>query len=240
MEYRLKSYVADFRNRFGYNSTEPIGFNSLLQKLDILSIFKPLSEDFSGLSIKDGDSRFMLVNCNHSVGRQNFTIGHELYHLFYDKDFTPHKCQTGLFPRKNGNERMADIFASYLLLPEEGILQLISDEELGKDQIKLATLLRIEQTYGSSRAALLNQLSKMDLASKSFVEKYSIQIKTGARQHGYSVDLYEYTGAKAILGTFGSLANKLFEKDQISESHYQELMLSIGIDVNEIVSDEEN
>lgn len=240
MEYRLKSYVADFRNHSGYNSTEPVNFISLLQKLDILTVFKLLSEDFSGLSIKDGENRFMLVNSNHSVGRQNFTIGHELYHLFYDKEFVPHKCQTGLFPKKNTNERMADIFASHLLLPEDGIIRLIPDEEMGKDKIKLATLLKIEQTYGSSRAALLTQLEKMGLTSKGFDKKYLTSVKTGARQHGYSIDLYERTNEKAILGTYGSLATKLYEKDQISESHYQELMKSIGVDVNEISTDEDN
>jgi len=240
MEYLLKSYVVQFRNQFGYNSTEPINFNSLLQRIDLLTVFKPLSDDFSGLSFKRYESRFMLINSNHSVGRQNFTIGHELYHLYFDKDFTPHKCQTGQFPKKDHTERMADIFASYLLLPEEGILQIVPEEELGKDKIRLATLLKIEQMYGSSRAALLNQLLKMDLASKSFMTRYSTMVKAGARQHGYSTELYEPTGEKAILGTFGSLANKLYENDCISESHYHELMLSIGIDVSEIVDDEED
>lgn len=240
MEYRLKSYAADFRNKFGYNSTEPINFISLLKRLDILTLFKNLSDDFSGLSMKEQESRFMLVNSSHSIGRQNFTICHELYHLYYDSDFTPHKCHTGLFPKRDINERMADLFASHLLLPESGIIQLISEEELKKDQIRLASLLKIEQTYGSSRSALLYRLSKMDLISSSFKEKYSQNVKSGAHQLGYSIDLYEATAERAIMGTYGSLANKLYENDRISESHYQELMLSIGIDLNEIVPDEEH
>lgn len=238
MKYLLKSQVLDFRNKWGYNSSEPIDFISLLQRLDLLTVFKPLSDDFSGLSFKLDESRFMLINSNHSLGRQNFTIGHELYHLYYDKEFTPHKCHTGRFPKKDSAERMADIFASYLLLPEEGILQIIPEKELGKDQIRLATLLKIEQTYGSSRSALLYQLSKMDLATNQYVERYTTQVKTGAHQHGYSIELYEPTKEKAILGTFGSLALKLFENDQISESHYHELMLSIGVDVSEMMADE--
>jgi len=240
MEYKLKSDVVDFRNRFGYNSIEPINFNSLLQRLDIITVFKPLSENFSGLSFKSKEDRFMLVNCNHSVGRQSFTIGHELYHLYYDKEFVPHICQTGLFSKKNKNETMADIFASHLLLPEDGIFRLIPEVEVGKDLITLATLLKIEQTYGSSRAALLKQLSKMDLVSKIFEEKYLLKVRFGARQYGYSTDLYEKTEESAILGTYGSLANKLFQNNKISESLYQELMLSIGIDVNELFTDEEH
>ena len=240
MEYRLKSYVTDFRSRFGYNSTEPVNFISLLQKLDIIALFRPLSEGFSGLSIKSGENRFILVNSQNSVGRQNFTIGHELYHLYYDKEFIPHKCQTGLFPKKDINERMADLFAAYLLLPEDGITRLIPEEEMGKDLINLATLLKIEQTFGSSRGALLKQLEKMELASKFFIEKYSVQIKTGARLYGYPTDLYEPTPERAILGTYGSLANKLYEKERISEGHYLELMSSIGVDIFEIFKDEEH
>lgn len=110
MEYKLKSDVADFRNRFGYNSIEPINFNSLLQRLDIITVFKPLSENFSGLSFKRNEDRFMLVNCNHSVGRQSFTIGHELYHLYYDKEFVPHICQTGLFSKKKIKMRRWPIY----------------------------------------------------------------------------------------------------------------------------------
>jgi Zn-dependent peptidase ImmA (M78 family) len=240
MEYKLRSNVADFRNRFGYNGFEPINFNSLLQRLDIITIFKPLSENFSGLSLKNGEERFMLVNCNHPVGRQNFTIGHELYHLYYDKEFLPHICQTGLFPKKNVNERMADIFSSYLLLPDDGIFRLIPEEEIGKDLITLSTLLKIEQTYGSSRAALLKQLIKMDLLSKSFEEKYILQVKLGAQQYGYSTDLYKGSEERSILGTYGSLANKLYQNNRISESLFNELMLSIGIDMNELVPDEEH
>ena len=240
MDYKTRIDTMDFRNRYGYNVTEPINLISLLHRLDILAIFKPLSEDFSGISIKIDNNRFMMVNCDHSLGRQNFTIAHELYHLYLDKSFEPHKCQTGLFPKNNPTERIADNFAAQLLLPEEGLLQLIPEGEMEKDKIQLATILKLEQTYGSSRLALLNQLTKMGMTTKGFDEKYQKSVKTIARQHGYSIDLYEPTTEKAILGTFGSLATKLFEKDQISESHYLELMMSIGIDVNEISTDDEH
>lgn len=240
MDYKTRIDTMDFRNRYGYNVTEPINFISLLNRLDILAIFKPLSEDFSGISIKIDNNRFMMVNCDHSLGRQNFTIAHELYHLYFDKSFEPHKCQTGLFPKNKPGERIADNFAAQLLLPEEGLLQLIPENELEKDKIQLSTILKLEQTYGSSRLALLNQLGKMELTSKGFAEKYQTSVKTIARQHGYSIDLYEPTAEKAILGTYGSLATKLFEKEQISESHYLELMMSIGVDVNETSIDDEH
>jgi Zn-dependent peptidase ImmA (M78 family) len=240
MERKLKLFASDFRRKAGYNHTEPVNFMILLKQLDILALFRPLSADFSGLSVKDGDNRFMLVNCNHSLGRQNFTIGHELYHLYFDKGFVPHKCNTGLFPGRNPNERMADIFASHLMLPEEGILQYIPEKELTKDAIKLPTLLKIEQTYCSSRKALLYQLSKMMLISKEYNDLFSVNVQSGARQFGYPLDLYHPTTENALVGAYGALANKLFEQDKISEGHFRELMMAIGIDINDIPDDEKS
>lgn len=238
MEFKLKSYTVEFRNRYGYNSSEPIDFISLLQQLDIITVFRNCN-DFSGLSIKEDDNCFMLVNAAHSIGRQNFTIGHELYHLFYDKEFKTHKCNVGLFPTKDKNERMADIFASHLLIPEEGISRMIPDAEDGKDKLSLATILKIEQTYNCSRTALLKQLYKMKYISKEFHEKYAQNIKRGAISHGYSTKLYEPGEEKALLGSYGSLAHKLFDEEKISEGHFNELMMAIGVDINEIQSNDD-
>jgi Zn-dependent peptidase ImmA (M78 family) len=240
MEQKLKALATEFRNQFGYNSTEPINYLSLLQRLDVLTVFKPLNDDFSGLSYKDGENRFMMVNSTQSVGRQNFTIVHELYHLYYDKNFIPHKCKTGIFPRKNQNEFWADIFASHLLLPTDGIARMIPDDEYDKDSIRLGTLLKIEQTYRSSRAALLAQLGKMGLASKAYKEEYSTGVKSSALHYGYSTDLYEPSAETKVVGAYGNLANRLYEEDKISEGHYRELLMAIGVDINEIREDEED
>lgn len=239
MEFKLKAQAANFRNRFGYSNTEPIDFKSLLWKLDILTVFNPLGEDFSGLSILADDAMFILVNSSQSMGRQNFTICHELYHLFYDKDFVPHKCNTGRFSTKDSNELKADIFASFLLLPEDGITDMIPEWEMAQDNIQLPTLLKIEQAYGSSRMALLIRLLSMKLITQSFVDKYSTNIFKNARQYGYSHALYTSTNERLIIGPYATLANKLFDKNKISEGHYRELLAAIGIDINEIISDEE-
>jgi Zn-dependent peptidase ImmA (M78 family) len=238
MELKLKLYASELRRKAGYNSIEPVNFMILLKQLDVLTLFSPLSQDFSGLSIKEGHNRFMLINCNHSLGRQNFTIGHELYHLYFDKDFVPHKCNAGLFPARNANERLADIFASHLLLPGEGILLYIPEKELIKNAIKLPTLLKIEQTYCSSRKALLHQLSEMELISREYIDHFSLNVQSGARQYGYSLELYNPTVANALVGAYGSLANKLLEQDKISEGHFSELMSAIGIDINDTPTDE--
>lgn len=238
MEYKLRADAANFRNRHGYNHTEPIDFISFLQRLDIIVLFKHLDENFSGLSYKDEYGCFMLINCKHPLGRQNFTICHELYHLFYDGESSSHICKTGKGLKNIDNERNADIFASHLLLPEDGIIGMIGDDEQSKDAIKPGTILKIEQTYGSSRTALINRLKSMGLISANYAETFLKQVKAGAVLFGYPTKLYEETPEHALLGTYGSLANRLFNEEKITESMYHELMLTIGIDVTEIETDE--
>lgn len=239
MQFKLKANATNFRSRFGYSNTEPIDFRSLLRKLDILTVFHPLGENFSGLSIKVDDNFFILVNSRQSVGRQNFTIGHELYHLFYETNFEPHKCQVGRFPKKDEGELKADFFASFLLLPEDGIINMIPESEMEQDTIQLSTLLKIEHTYGSSRLALLRRLLNMKVITQKSYEDYSVHILKNAAQYGYSTELYKPTNEEIIIGPYGTLANKLYDTNRISEGHYRELLAAIGIDINEMPSDEE-
>lgn len=242
MELVLKKHSVNFRSRFGLNGIEPIAFVPLLQRLGVIALFRPLDDDFSGLSYRKEQDYFMLINSNQSLGRQNFTIAHELYHLFYDEHFTPHVCKTGLFPKgKNGiNERWADIFASNLLMPEEGIIQQIPVDEVEKNKITLLTLLRIEQSYGTSRSALLVQLEKNGLIDKSYSAQFKTNIKRSALMYGYNTALYEKTAPHSIFGTYGSLANKLFDEEKISEGHFNELLKVIGIDAEELRDYEED
>jgi hypothetical protein len=77
-EILIKKAVAEFRDKSDLTQSEPVKTPALLLKLNVITVFRPLSDNFSGAAIKIDNVRFMLVNSNHSVGRQNFTIGHEL------------------------------------------------------------------------------------------------------------------------------------------------------------------
>lgn len=231
MLYNIKKEASEFRNRFGIGNTEAIRLTSLLLKLNVITVFRELSEGFSGMSVIASDKKFMLVNSAHSIGRQHFTICHELYHLYFDKDFTPHACNTGTFNKTNEREYFADVFASYFLMPDDGIIALIPDIELGKDKLKPETILKIEQYFSCSRAALLYRLKELNQISPKTYDLYSHNVKYTARQYGYPVTLYEKGNNGLVLGDFGTLAKQLFDIEKISEGHYTSLMHSIGIDV---------
>ena len=51
--------VSDFRQRVGLSDTQSVNLKSLLLKLNVLTVYRPLSKDFSGMSLKSpGGERF--------------------------------------------------------------------------------------------------------------------------------------------------------------------------------------
>jgi Zn-dependent peptidase ImmA (M78 family) len=238
-EIATTTLASRFRHDNKLSLEEPINFRSLLYSLNIITVFKPLSRGFSGMSQKTEECNFMLINNNHSLGKQNFTICHELYHIYYQDDFTSMICDTGNFNKKNKIEYRADCFAADLLLPEFGILELIPSNESRLNLISLQTLLKIEHYYFCSRSALLYRLKTMNLIDGEFYDKYSKNVKKGAFENGYSLDIYQPSNQEMkVIGTYGEKAKTLFDIEKISESHYVSLMQDIGIDLDENIEND--
>lgn len=241
MHYKIEKEASEFRAKYGFAHFDPIRLKSLLIKLNVITLFKPLSENFSGMAVKVGNARFMLINSNHSLGRQHFSISHELYHLFIQENFAPHHCSAGAFNRTDSTEYQADLFAAHLLMPKEGIISLIPDHELGKDKVSLETILKIEHYFSCSRNALLVRLRELGLISSRSINNYKSDIILSAKKYGYDDSLYQPGNKNVVIGDFGSLAKRLFDKEKISEGQYLELMNSIGFDaLNNTNADEVN
>ena len=229
-----------FRSENGLSAYEPIHLQSLLLRKEVVTLFRPL-ENLSGMAVKCGEARFMLVNQERSIGHQHFTIAHELYHLFIQENFSSQKCVTGLFERQTDpEEKKADLFAASLLMPRDGILQLIPKEELNRDKVSLITVVKLEQNFSVSRMAILQRLKEIDLITNKLFTPYSQNVKQSALRSGFPIHLYQRGNENRVVGSYGSVAKKLFEKDKISESFYIELMNDIGIDPLENPRDEDD
>lgn len=210
-----------FRTNAGMSMTEPVNVKTILRKLRILTMYRPLSENSFGISIKTDGAMFMMVNSNSTRGRQHFTIAHELYHLFYDENPEPHVC-CGV---ATGVEKDANLFASALLMPREGLLQEISEQEIRQHKVDMATVLRLEQLFGVSRMSLLVRLKDMGIISEGMLQELnSFGIKETARAYGYDTSLYESGNEGVVIGDFGEKAKRLFDEGRISEGHYVELL----------------
>ncbi len=219
-----------FENRI--SETEAVSLKSLLRYLGVLTVYRPLSDKAYGLSLKSpGNDRFMLVNSNNSRARQHFTIAHELYHLYYDKNPRPHLCSDEI---KDDEEFNADLFASSLLMPESGILLMLNGENLKKNQITLAQVIKLEQYFGVSRYSLLLRLKKLGFINETRLRELQIiPVKTSSLEYGYGIALYEPGNRNLVIGNYGEKARLLFEKEIISEGHYNELLNLIRNGENE-------
>mgnify|MGYP001026368270 CR=1 FL=1 len=242
----IEKKASQFRDINGFGSNDSILLKSLLFKLDVLAVFRPFSPGFSGMAIKTNQKkdvkRFILINSNKSLGHQHFTICHELYHLFIQDGFESMVCTVGMFDKKEKEEYNADIFASNLLMPENGIKSLIPDNEFGKDKLKLGTILKIEQYFSCSRSALLYRLKNLGLITSISYDNYNQNVRRSAVEFGYSTSLYEAGNHNKVIGNYGSLAKELFDSEKISESHYHSLLTDLGINLEllEQYDNEEN
>lgn len=215
--------AAKFRYENNFSQSEPVNPKTLIRKLGITAVYRPLSENSFGISCKSSTGKmFMLINCKSTRGRQHFTIAHELYHLCFDENPTPHMCCGG---PAIGEEKSANRFASALLMPRDGILACVSGAEITSHNLSIATVLRMEQLFGVSRRTLLIRLRDLDLISAARYEELdSMPVKDTAREWGYDTSLYESGNAGLVIGDFGEKARRLFESGKISEGHYNELM----------------
>ena len=224
----IEQLALKMRAQAGLNPSEPIHTKTLLRKLGVMAIYRPLSEKACGLSMRsaDGSGKFMLINSNNSRGRQHFTICHELFHLFYDEEPKPHICGTPGMEREPA-EINANAFASALLLPQAGVLESIPSEEIMNRRITTATMLRVEQLFGVSHQSLCYCLRHLRLLTEEELQTHleeSKVIQDIATEYGYDLSLYQPGNEGVVIGDFGEKARLLYEQERISEGHYVELL----------------
>lgn len=220
----VENLANKLRGEWGVSESEPLHTKTILRKLNILALYRPLSDQSCGLSIKTKDGKcFMLINSNSTRGRQHFTIAHELYHLYVDEHPVPHFCsETG---DKDPKEKIADLFASCLLMPKNGILMNIPDSEIVSRSVSMATVLRLEQLFGVSHQAMAYRLKRLKLISEDQLQTFlNMNIKEVTAQYGIDQTLYQSGNEGLVIGDYGSKARILYENDKISEGHYNELM----------------
>lgn len=241
---RVTNFANQLRSELGLLSTEPVSIHHLLRKKNIIASFQPLSKGFEGMAVKlAGEGRggkcFMLINTSSIYCRQRFTACHEVYHLLYQDDFTVSYDVDDASGSRDGEEHKADFFARCLLLPTDGLWQLIPESEYKKDAISLATILRLEQTYRCSRLCLLLQLKEMGAITDATIDKYQHQVIRSAAEYGYDTSLYKPTLSKELIGDYNVKARKLYDEGRISQAKYFSLLYDMGIDLGKEMGDGE-
>lgn len=68
IEYRANK----FREEHGLTPTEPVDVYKLLAKLNVITVFKEMTEEFSGMAVKNNTGNFMMVNSGDIFGPATF------------------------------------------------------------------------------------------------------------------------------------------------------------------------
>lgn len=233
MDHIIKKQAFEFRARNEERKYSPIDCYNLLKKLNVLTVFLPGGTDskVSGMALKTGEHRFIMVNSDMSLGRQHFTICHELYHLFIQENFVSATCNPASFNKKNKVEYMADLFAMYLLMPEETIYSMIPEEEFESSSISYQTLFQIEKDLQCSHKALINRLLNLGIIKRERYEDLNaIDVKNEARELGFDIALYSSGNEHRVIGDYEKIAQMAFDTEKISESHYVSLLQDIFLE----------
>ena len=190
--------------------------------------FNGLDEDSStGSDFESKISSDMLIgiNSNMSIGRQNFTLAHELYHLLYEENKNNFViCD---YSSESESEIEANIFASYLLIPYEGLKRYVKNMNISK--WSLDDVIAAEQYYQISHMALLFRLVEQNfITEEESLEFQNVKISHEARIRGFNDDLYYPSPEDRkyfSLGNYVKSVGKAYSSNKISVGKKDELLL---------------
>ncbi len=224
------------RSSLGLKEDEPIG--------DIIGLVESASikiktqafdlKNFFGFSISESDGGPAIVVNNSSkisIERQIFTVAHELGHLIlHPKAYDPIKND-----EPDQEEKEADIFAGYFLMPAEAFKKKFN-ESYGLGFVD--RVLHIKRFFCVSYQAVLHRLSDMGLGdygklSAKFHAIYKCQYGESLTLHKEPFPLVKPDFVEDYLM---SLVRKALDKTEITVSRAAEILNVSLMDMREIIN----
>lgn len=226
----LSNKALNLRKRLGEDGESPVDIFKLVQKIENLTlVFYPLGTNISGVCYKGETSNIIVINSDMSVGRQRFSLAHELYHLYFD-DSTVNAVSPITIGSGDENEKKADQFASYFLIPSSSLYDMIKDikENEYRKELTIEDVIKVEQYYGVSHMAMIYRLSNEGYLESEQIKDMKIGIVETAAKLGYDTTLYRSSPENKksiVLGRYIISSKKLLEKEMISQGKYESLLL---------------
>ena len=223
-EVKARQLAIDTRLKLGLQSTEHFDVYRAVSSLGITCVKRPLESSISGATLKTNKVKVILVNSSKTLGHQNFTVAHEIYHCLYDENLVSRACKTESFDRVSDSEQVADLFATHLLMPEDAIFNQLRLRKKLDVKLTLADIINLEQFFGVSRKAMCWRLENLKLITRDENDRCCVNVIQGARLLGKNTDLYKSTDDKAIISDYAEKASEALQKNLITESRYEEIL----------------
>jgi Zn-dependent peptidase ImmA (M78 family)/transcriptional regulator with XRE-family HTH domain len=151
----------------------------------------PLGEDLgtapSGLFYNHPSVGFsVVVNSNMSLGRQVFTVAHELAHAFFHSRSLD--VVVSMSGAEVGRERFADAFAGELLVPGDELRRLVAEQALWSGRVGPRAVAHLQRHFGVSYATVRVRLLQERLITRTeFAELAEVSPSRLAKALGYPI-----------------------------------------------------
>ncbi len=213
------------RHEWGIESFASINIRSLVYSniRNLTVLWFPMKKNISGCCSRTKEDKVIFINTNHSIGRQNFTLAHELYHLLYEDidDF----IVCGL-NNNSQSEKNADDFASSLLMPDSALYWFKNKNQI--EDWSLDDVIMCEQYYQVSHEAMLIRLKKIGWISQKQFDDFQGDIINSAGKLGVDTDLYKPSPENQKYSSIGEiirLTEKAYDEKKITGGKRREILL---------------
>ncbi|MEB7998527.1 ImmA/IrrE family metallo-endopeptidase [Staphylococcus saprophyticus] len=204
------------------NSTE------LLSDMGYYIIKAEAPKNLSGFYMKKDRFPFIFVNTNHSLGRQNFSLWHEVYH-----DFMDHQNGISDFGSNKLEEREAEIFAGIILLPDQELKKWTKLYDIKKPYI----IAQMSVYYQMSFNAVVirgMQLGEIDFDTFKQLKELSIienqqQLQSVYEETNLTTSVLKPTHDIKISPNIMSILQNNYENNLISSDKINEIIKKIEV-----------
>jgi Zn-dependent peptidase ImmA (M78 family)/transcriptional regulator with XRE-family HTH domain len=170
-DYRQAGHLAEsFQRTLLLGDIPSASVKQILEEKFYVKIFHL---EFCGSTISTVSKEFgpaILLNSKSKVWRRNFDLGHELFHLLTWQIFR--EADAGEHEPSEFEEKLANAFASRLLLPTDTVKDKIEQAADQKKQISFKALDEIAREFGVSLEALLWRMLYLNNKSAEDIEGY--------------------------------------------------------------------
>lgn len=222
MDYLAK----EARARLGEDACSPLDVFALVLQIPKLTLARvDLGKHIAGMTLKSNATNVIAINSTFPLGRQRFSLAHELYHLWYDND--KNSISIAEYNSKSEVEKKANAFAAYFLVPFSA-LKTKADEINLKSQVTVENVIKLEQFFGISHSAMVWRLFNDNYINANQRKQLEeIQVTQTAKLLGYDTLLYQplLLQQQRTYGYYIEQTQKLLAKGIISQGKYEELLL---------------
>lgn len=225
----LNAFAVELRDMLNINPYGPVDLFSIIPSKfpDYSIVFYPMSDYTSGMCIKNDNNSIIAINSDLSLGRQRFTLAHELYHLLYDDNYNDDDVIVCNFDDRSDSEQEAEKFGSFLLMPYEGLKKYMKLNNIS--EWNLDNLIFLQQYFQISHKAVIVRL-KQDgfICEDEYEDLKKVHITREAVKRGFDKSLYSTpvtVNKRRLIGNYVRLIGNASSKHLISEGKKRSLLL---------------